>query len=73
MTDEEPKREAKKTITKNVTVNRGGGNAVYGLGMLGALVFYIQQVSGFWPVIAAIFKGIFWPAFVVYDLLRHIS
>jgi hypothetical protein len=31
----------------------GGGNAVYGLGLIGALVYYIQQAHGFWHVILA--------------------
>lgn len=51
----------------------GGGNAVYGLGLIGALVFYIQQVDGFWLVVLAILKAFVWPAFVVYDILKFIS
>lgn len=51
----------------------GGGDAVYGLGLIGALVFYIQQAQGFWPVIKAILKALVWPAFVVYDLLKFLQ
>lgn len=51
----------------------GGGNAVYGLGLIGALVYYIQHANGFWSVILAILKGLVWPAFVVYDLLKFLS
>jgi hypothetical protein len=47
----------------------GGGDAVYGLGIIGALIFYVQQAEGFWPTIVAILKALVWPAFVVYDLL----
>lgn len=53
--------------------HRGGGDAVYGLGLIGALVFYIQQAHGFWPFIVAILKAFVWPAFVVYDLLKYIT
>lgn len=59
--------------SKNSTGAAGGGNAVYGLGLIGALVFYIQQADGFGPVIIAILKGFVWPAFVVYDLLKFIT
>ena len=45
----------------------------YFLAMIGAIVFYVQRVDGFWPIVAAILKGILWPAFVVYGLLRHIT
>lgn len=53
--------------------NAGGGNAVYGLGLIGALVYYIQQADGFWPVIVGILKALVWPAFVVYDLLKSFA
>ena len=51
----------------------GSGEAVYGLGLIGALVYYIQQADGFWSVVLGILKAIVWPAFVVYDLLKFIS
>jgi hypothetical protein len=51
----------------------GGGGAVYGLGLIGALVFYWQQADGFWLHLWAIVEAFLWPAFVVYDLLRHIT
>jgi len=54
-------------------VSSGGGGAVYGLGLIGALVFYIQQADGFGQVIIAILKALVWPAFLVYDLLKFIS
>ena len=51
----------------------GGGGVVWFLGMIGALVFYIQQAHGFWGVVVGILKAIVWPAFVVYDLLKHLA
>lgn len=51
----------------------GGGDAVYGLGLIGALVYYIQQADGFWITILAILKAIVWPAFAVYDLLKFLG
>ncbi len=44
-----------------------GGGAIYGLGIFGALVYYWQQADGFWEYVGAIFQGIFWPAFLVYE------
>lgn len=54
-------------------VSSGGNGAIYGLGLIGALVYYIQQADGFWPVILAILKAFVWPAFLVYDLLKFLS
>lgn len=45
----------------------------YFLGLIGSAVFYIQQAHGFWHVVIAVLKSLVWPAFVVYDLLKHIS
>jgi hypothetical protein len=51
----------------------GGGNAVYGLGLIGALVYYIQQAGGFWSVVLGILKALVWPAFAVYYLLKSLG
>jgi hypothetical protein len=51
----------------------GGGGAVYGLGLIGALVYYIQQAHGFWPVVLGVLKALVWPAFVIYDLLKFLG
>jgi len=49
------------------------GGAVYFFGLIGALVYYLQQASGFWPVILAILKALVWPAFLVHGALKFIS
>ncbi len=51
----------------------GGGNAVYGLGLIGALVYYIQAADGFWAGVLGILKALVWPAFVIYDLLKFLA
>ena len=50
-----------------------GGGAVYGLGLIGAAVYYFQQASDFWSYVLALPKAIVWPALVIYQLLKHIS
>ena len=42
---------------------------IYGLGFLGAAVYYIQQATGFWEGVVGVLRAIVWPAFVVYKLL----
>jgi hypothetical protein len=55
---------------KTVVVHQGGGsNAVYGIGLIGAWVYYFKRVTTFQEGVEAFFKGLFWPAFVVHDLL----
>lgn len=48
---------------------RGGGEAVYGLGLIGALIYYLQQANSLGEGIVGIFKAIVWPAFLIYNLL----
>jgi hypothetical protein len=49
--------------------NKNTSEAVYGLGMVGAAVFYIQQAATFWGGVIGIGKAIIWPALVVYKIL----
>jgi hypothetical protein len=51
----------------------GGGGFVWFLGMIGAMVFYIQQAHGFWGVVVAVLKALVWPAFLVYDALKALT
>jgi hypothetical protein len=51
----------------------GGGNAVYGLGLIGALVYYIQQADGFWMGVLGVLKAIVWPAFLIYEALKNLG
>jgi hypothetical protein len=46
---------------------------VYGLGFLGALVYYIGSATTFWLGVLGFFKAIFWPAMLVYELLKYLN
>ena len=43
----------------------------YFLGIIGAAVYYIQDSSGFWGGVVGFLKALVWPAFLIYELLRH--
>tara|TARA_Y100000310_G_C20250639_1_gene608917 strand:+ start:374 stop:565 length:192 start_codon:yes stop_codon:yes gene_type:complete len=51
----------------------GCGGAAYGLGFLGAVVYYISTASGFWNGVLGVLKAIVWPAFFVFELLRFVG
>jgi hypothetical protein len=48
-------------------------NAVYGLGFIGAAIYYILQATGFWMGVLGFLKAIVWPAFLVYDALKQLG
>jgi hypothetical protein len=50
-----------------------GGGAIYGLGVFGAWVYFWQQADAFWEYVWAIVQGIFWPAFMVYELFETLG
>jgi hypothetical protein len=47
-----------------------GGGAVYGLGLLGALVYFIQHATTFPEGLLGVLKALVWPALVVYKALE---
>ncbi|MBN1502270.1 hypothetical protein JW930_01895 [Candidatus Woesearchaeota archaeon] len=49
------------------------GHAVYGLGFVGAVIYYISTATGFWMGVLGILKAIVWPALLVYGLLRFLA
>lgn len=54
-------------------VNEGGtSSAIYGLGFIGAAVFFISQATGFWNGVVGFLKAIVWPAFLVYGLFKSL-
>jgi hypothetical protein len=46
-----------------------GGGAVYGLGLIGALVYYIGSATSFWDGAWGVLQSLVWPAFLVYGVL----
>ncbi len=46
----------------------GGSDAVYGIGLLGAWVYFIGRATTSQERIQGFFKGFVWPAFLVYKL-----
>ena len=48
-------------------------NAVYGLGFIGAAVYFIQTATSFTVGVVGILKAIVWPAIVVYEIFKFIG
>ncbi len=44
----------------------GKSGAIYGLGLIGAAIYYIQHATTFWMGVVGVLKAIVWPAFLVY-------
>jgi len=51
----------------------GAGDAVYGLGFIGACVYYIGAAATFWLGVLGFLKALVWPAFLVFELLKYLN
>jgi hypothetical protein len=45
-----------------------GSSPVYGIGLIGAWVYYFRRAMTNEDRVKAFFKGLVWPAFLVYEL-----
>lgn len=50
-----------------------GSNAIYGLGVIGALFYFLSNATSFGMVIIGIGKSIFWPAILMFKLLTYLG
>lgn len=56
-----------KKDSKHYYQHNAGSGAVYGLGFLGALIYFLSHASTFWIGVFGILKAIVWPAFLIYE------
>jgi hypothetical protein len=66
--DKEIEKEScgeKKIIQRRTS----GAGAVYGLGLIGALIYFISHATGFWMGVLGVLKAIVWPVLLVYKFL----
>jgi len=48
-------------------------SAVYGIGLIGAAIYFIQHATGFWMGVLGLLKAVVWPAMLVYKLLDFLK
>ena len=63
-----PEKKERKIVYRNAS-----SEAVYGLGLIGSLVYYIGHATTFAAGVIGFLKAIVWPAFVVYRLLEFLK
>jgi hypothetical protein len=49
-----------------------GQGAVYGLGLIGAAVYFFQSAESGWDYVLAFPRAAVWPALLVYKLLKRL-
>jgi len=64
---------SKRKIRNKVCRSAGCGGALYGLGLIGALIYYISTATSFWMGVLGVLKALVWPAFLVFELLKYLG
>jgi hypothetical protein len=48
-------------------------NAIYGLGFIGAAIYFISSATGFWIGVLGFLKALVWPVFLVYEAFKYLA
>lgn len=58
---------------KKEVQHHAANNPIYGLGIIGAAIYYISISTGFWMGVLGFLKAIVWPVFLVYEALNALG
>jgi len=64
-----PKRNREEKCGCGCWHHKACFGGIYGLGFIGALIFYLKAATGFWMGVLGVLKAIVWPAMLVFKLL----
>jgi hypothetical protein len=59
----------KKHNMRNINIQ----STVYGLGFIGALIYYLQHATTFWIGVLGFLKAIVWPTMLIYRLFGFLQ
>lgn len=63
----------KVIFKKHHCLKHGDSNAIYGLGVVGALFYFLKSATTIGAVFMGIGKAIFWPAILMFKLLTYLK
>jgi hypothetical protein len=70
MTTETERGEYHQEPCRDTHYRSSAGDAVYGLGIIGAAIFFIGQATTFWAGLLGFLKAIVWPVFLVLEAFK---
>jgi hypothetical protein len=60
-------------MSNNQVQQSAPAGAIYGLGFIGAAVYFISNAAGFWMGVLGFLKALVWPAFLVYEAMKQMG
>jgi len=61
---------SKSECCSGFTASKGSSGAVYGLGLIGAAIYFIGHAATFWAGVLGFLKAIIWPVFLVLEAFK---
>jgi len=56
-----------------INYNDRSSDAIYGLGFIGAAIYFLSNAKGFWMGVLGFLKAVIWPVFLVHELLKFLK
>jgi hypothetical protein len=60
-------------MTDKIQQTNPANSAVYGLGLIGAAIYFISTATGFWMGVLGFLKAIVWPVFLVFEAFKSLA
>jgi hypothetical protein len=60
-------------MKEHIERNASASGAVYGLGLIGAAIWFISTATTFWMGVLGFLKAIVWPVFLVYQAFKELA
>ena len=58
---------------KHYNSSHASGGAVYGIGFIGAAIYFISKAATFGAGVIGILKSIVWPGYLVYEAFKALG
>jgi hypothetical protein len=71
--DTEKVENKEKNCNLKAAHHGGTSQAVYGLGFIGACIYFIGTAGTFWLGVLGFLKALVWPVFLVYAALKYLG
>lgn len=63
------KSSGQKRFWKGGDKMKSSGGPIYGIGVIGAAIYFLQHATTFEAVVVGLAKAVFWPGVIVYQVM----
>jgi hypothetical protein len=60
-------------MSDNKHMKNGTAGTLYGMAMIGSVVYFVRHAATFGAGVLGVIKGLFWPAVLMYRLLEYLK